>query len=279
MKNMISNTIGYTKSLQESSIEKLSFSYLLKKDKPVQVIKHHQNENPMKVRHWAFDGIRTGNRLYVYYVTIKIKDPRKALAFSVDSIGLARWDIPPGWKPGDHVDMKRLGPLFKNNPPTFGSTAVAHEGYLYLLGQYTTKDKKSPVKVARVSLEDIENPRSYRFLTKEGKWIGSYTDAEGFIGEVAGECSITYSRYRKRFRIVYCQLFSGKIMKIEFDSFSRLYKAKKSCIYNPPRVSVKDPAHAPWYYSGKEIAQFGNSIYVIYIHPVEYQPYLVKIGL
>jgi len=279
MRTMISNALGYTPSIRRGNIKSLKFSFLSEKGSATQVIKHQKDENPFKIRHWAFDGIRINNKVYVYYVTIRIKDPTRALNFSVESIGLARWNIPAGWKPGDPVAFKRLGPLFKENPPTFGATAVDHEGYLYLLGQYTTKDKKSPVKIGRVAIAQIENAGSYRFLTKDGTWIKDYRQADGFIDEIAGECSITYSRYRKKFRIVYCQLLSGKLMKIEFNKFKGLGDAAKECIYIPPAVAVKDPTHAPWYYSGKEIAQFGNRIFVIYIHPVEYQPYLVQVDL
>lgn len=279
MRAMISNTLGYTSSIRQDNIKSLQFSFLSEKGSATQVIKHRKDENPFKIRHWAFDGIRIKNKIYVYYVTIRIKDPRIALNFTVESIGLARWDIPSGWKPGDPVAFTRLGPLFKGSPPAFGATAVDHEGYLYLLGQYTTKDKKSPVKVARVPIGSVEKAEAYRFLTKAGTWIKDYTKANGFIGEIAGECSITYSRYRNKFRIIYCQLLSGKLMKVEFTDFKKLGAAEKKCIYIPPAVEVKDPAHAPWYYSGKEIAQFGNSIYIIYIHPVEYQPYLVQVDL
>ncbi len=279
IRTMISNTLGYTPTIRPDTIESLNFSFLSDKGTAIQVIKHQKHEDPLKIRHWAFDGIRIKNKLYIYYVTIRIKNPTKALNFSVESSGLARWDIPAGWKPGNQVDFKRLGPLFKGNPPAFGATTVAHEGYLYLLGQYTTKDKKSPVKVGRVPLEKMEDAQSYRFLTRRGRWIKDYRQADGFIDEIAGECSITYSRYRKRFRIIYCQILSGKLMKVEFNDFTKLGKAARECIYVPPAVTVKDPAHAPWYYSGKEIAQFGNSIYIIYIHPVEYQPYLVEVDL
>ncbi len=279
MTGMISNSLGYTGPLKEDGITSLTFRYYSKHGRPAPVVRHRPGENPFKIRHWAFDGIRIDSRLYVYYATIAVKNPKKALAFSVKSIGLARWKIPEQWEPGAPVDMKRLVPLFKNTPPTFGAATDDHYGYLYLLGQYTTKNKRSPVKVARVRLEDIEKRSAYRFLDSDGKWTKDIHTAEGFLGDVAGECSLVWDRYRNRFRIVYCQLLTGKIIMVEFDLFEKLAQAEKKCIYIPPKVTVSDPAHAPWYYSGKEIASFGNRLYIIYIHPVEYQPYLVRVSL
>jgi len=277
MTGMIHNTLAFTEKVTENNITSLKFTYYREKGKLASFLKHRPGENPSLDRLWAFDGIRIDNRVYVYYVHVYIENPAKALSFRVKSVGLARWDIPAEWKPGDPVSFVRLKDIFTGSPPAFGAAVFRKDGYIYTIGQYSTRNFRAPVKIARVPVERIEDSGSYEFLTANGTWTRILAKGDSFLNDVAGECSLSYNEYLRSYIIVYCQVFSGKVILVNFKDFAGLHGAEKKVIYAAPEVQVEDKVQAPWYYSGKEVISFGKTMYAIYIHPTEYQPYLLRI--
>lgn len=279
IKEMLSNSLAFTDAPAPKTVANLKFTYYKENGKIAQFVKLRAGENPMRDRLWAVDGIRLGDRLYVYYMVIKIDQPGKPFAFSLRGTGIARWEIPEKWKPGDEMRFMRLPNLFPGGYPAFGACAIERNGYVYTIGQYTTKQMTSPVKIARVIKNEIENSAHYEFLGAGGAWVRDAQNAEPLLNDVAGECSLSYNEYLKCYILVYCQLWTGNIIMVKFRDFSEIYSAAKEVIYQPPKLEPGGAAPNVFYYSGKEIFSHGGDIYAIYINPLEYQPYCIKIKL
>lgn len=276
---MISNSLAFTGPLTPESLHSLTFTYYTKNRIVRQFIRHNKNENPGKVRLWALDGIRLGDSVYLYYLHVVIANPSKPLSFKVDKIGLARWDVPHDWKVGDPVSFRRLPYLFGEKFPAFGASVIKKGGYIYTVGQYTDKNVYSPIKIARVKISRIEDGNSYEFLRSNGTWVKDISAADPFLGDVQGECSLSFNKYLNKYVILYCQLWKNRIVMVAFDDFNRLAGAKKNILYTMPKLQGKAHTTMQFYYSGKEILSWKNIIYAIYINPLDYQPYLLKFSL
>ncbi len=272
---MIPNSLAFTEAPTAESIRDIKFIFLKKNGEVSQFIEYKKGEDPKAVRLWAVDGIRIGDRVFVYYFIVKSSGKN---SFSMKGIGIASWIIPEDWKIGDAVDFKRLPDVFPSGYPAFGAAVLEMNDCIYTAGQFISKDKTSPIKIARVKKIEIENGSSYEFLTGDGSWVRDINKADAFLGDVMGECSLSYNEYIDEFVIIYCQSWTGRIIMVSFSDFVKLKNAKKQVVYEPPKL-FEDVSTPKWYYSGKEIFSSGRSIYMIYINPLEYQPYLLKINL
>ena len=276
-KGMISNSLAFSPRATSDNVKDLDFTFLKRGGRVVQFIEYRRGENPRLDRLWALDGLRIDKVVYVYYLVIRITHPGRAFQFKLRAVGLARWKIPENWRIGDEVNFVRRANIFPEDYPGFGASVIQRGGYIYTVGQYT-KDFTSPIKVARVKVGGVEDPRVYEFLAKEGRWVRDINLAEPFLGDVMGECSLSYNEYLRRYVIIYCQLWTGKIVMVSFRRFSELFSAQKREIFKMPELRIKDKRKA-WYYSGKEIFAEGPFIYALCINPLEYQPYLLRIKL
>jgi len=274
---MIPNSLAFSPKLNEENIQNPEFTYYREKGKIVPFIRYRKGENPYKVRLWALDGVKLENTMYVYYLEMKVTEEGNPFGFALESIGIARWDIPEGWEVGDRVDFKRVKNLFPGSYPAFGACVMRKEGYVYTIGQYAKKDLTSPVKITRVPEDKITDPKAYTFLRSDGKWVNDIEKASPFLNDVAGECSISYNEYFKKYMITYCQTFNGKITVVRFDDFSMLDSAAKNVVYTAPKLEPDDPDKPGWYYSGKEIYSSNDTLYSLFIHPLKYQPILLRV--
>lgn len=274
---MISNSLAFTESPSSGNISALNFIFVKENGKVCQFIKNKKEENPARIRLWAVDGIRIENRMYVYYIITEITDPGIPFSFIMKGIGIAQWNIPDKWEPGGPVKFRRLPDIFPSGYPAFGVTVLERDGCLYTAGQYAAKDKTSPVKIARVKKNLITERTAYEFLSGKGGWVSDIDKAGSFLGDVMGECSISYNDYLRCYIIIYCQQWTGSLIMVRFNDFSALFSAEKEKIYDPPRLEQKDKPL--FYYSGKEIFSEDRHIFMIYINPLEYQPYLLKVNL
>ncbi len=280
IKRMLSNSLAFSSPLKKSNITDLPMSFYREKGEVAPFIKLRKDENPFRNRIWPFDGIRLGNRIYFYYVLITVTEPKKYLGFQVDHTGLARWDIPSGWKPGDPMEVERLGRLFSGDYPFWGTSVLQHEGWLYLTGHHPDPSTgKTPVRIARVRPEMIEKSDSYRYLGNDGNWIDDLSDAEGYPEDTMGECSLSYNSKLKRFILVYCQAGSGNIMAVTFSSFKKIRQGNSAILYRPEPLASDKGEWPKRYYTARQIMATGDSLWVIYIHPEKYQPMLIEAPL
>jgi len=273
MGGMLSNSIAWSEKITEKNYANIRLNFYKEKGRTVQFIKNNKDESPLKHRFWALDGFRAGNKVYIYYLHVYVPDPSKFLDFEVLYVGLARWDIPRGWKPGDRIDFRRLGPLFSKGSPFFGAAALVRDGYVYLAGHFKKNALEYPLSIARVRVENVENIKAYSFLSSGGEWISDIKRAGSFLGDVTGECSLSYNDYLKEYVIIYSKVFTGDVTLVRFKDFSGFHSADKEIVLKV----YKAEGSAMWPYSGKEIFSSGNSLFLIYIDPVRYQPLLVEL--
>jgi len=273
MDGMLSNSIAWSEKVTEKNYKHIRLNFYKENGKTAQFIKNKKNENPLKHRFWALDGFRSGNKVYVYYLHIYVPDHAEFLDFKVLYSGLARWDIPRGWKPGDRINFRRLGPLFVKGTPFFGAAVMEKDGYVYTAGHFKKNSKEFPISIARVKVENVENVKAYSFLSREGEWVSDIKNSGEFIGDVSGECSLSYNDYLKEYIIIYSKAFTGDIGSVRFKDFSKLPAAGKNTVFRVHKAG----SSGMWPYSGKEIFSSGGSLFLIYIDPVRYQPLLVEL--
>jgi len=271
---MLPNSIAWTEKISVNNYKDISFSFYKKNGKVKQFIKYNKDEDPLKHRLWALDGFRYKDRVYVFYVHIYVPDHTQFLNFEVLYTGIARWDIPEGWKAGDDFNFKRLGILFEKGEPCFGAAVLTKDDYIYLAGHSKKGEKEFPVAIARVHVGDVEDRGSYSFLSSEGEWVPDITKCGSFIGDVTGECSLSYNDYLKEYIIIYSKTFTGDLAMVRFKEFKKLPKSKSLTVYKNNRLIE---ANKLWPYSGKEIFSANNKIFAIYIDPMKYQPILVEL--
>ncbi|TAL32372.1 MAG: DUF4185 domain-containing protein [Spirochaetes bacterium] len=279
VRSMISNSLAFTPAPTPETIAALPFTFYTDRGEVAQFIKLLPHERPETDRLWAVDGVRMGDKVYVYYLAIRVGSSGKPFDFSMRAVGLACWVVPEQWRIGDPISFVRLPDLFPGDYPAFGVSVLEKDGYLYTAGHYTAPDLSSPVKIARVRPENIGNPGAYEFLGRGGAWTGAVREGVPLLGDVMGECSLSWNESAGEYVMVYCQLWTGRIVLVRFADFAGAEKARKEVVYEPPRLTVTGPELAGYYYSGKEVYAAGAQIFAIFIHPLEYQPYLLKITL
>ncbi|MCX7678365.1 MAG: DUF4185 domain-containing protein [Spirochaetes bacterium] len=278
VEEMLPNSLGFTTHITKDSIANLKFEYYREDGKIVPFLRLAPGENPYRIRLWALDGIRLQNRVYVFYVKIRIDEPGKPFAFTSLGTGVARWDVPHEWKKGMRVHFKRKDGIFSSNEPVFGGSVFEKDGFLFITGQKTHNDFKSYGYIARVPKEYIDDRSKYEFFSTEKTWTSDLQRALPLFGDVAGEWTLSYNHALNAYIGVYCRFGKNEIALAKFSDFNELVSSPAKTVYNLPDLDTKRESHQ-FYYSAKEVYSNGNEIYVIYINPIEYQPYLVRIRL
>ncbi len=274
-KGMISNSLAFTEYPDNEKIGDLTFKFLKKKGKVTSFIDPKKRNDGAYYKIWAIDGIKIKERLYLYYIIVKMQKRKGVLPFTVFGTGLAYWDIPAGWKPGDRVNFRKIGRIFRENEPVFGDSVILKDGYLYLIG-HGSSGKKVNGYFARVRPAGIEKRENYSFLKKDGSWSQKLKDAHGYFGEVFGEPSLSYNEFLKKYLVIFCGS-GGWINLAAFRDFSRLEKIQPATVYLPDKLPEIKTRIFYIYYSGKEIFSTEKNIYAIYINPAIYQPILLRI--
>ena len=275
MNFMVSSSAAFTASPDENNIKTLKFHFLTEKNKVKELLPLTRTERLKKVRLWPLDGVRINNRLFLFFIKVRININQSALPFSIIGTGIAEWKIPPNWKRGDKVDFKRKNLIFTSKEPIFGDAVIIKDHFLYIVGRKKFKNKINAY-IAKVHPKNILKRNKYRFQSCKGSWEKSIIEACPNLGDVSGELSLAYNSYLRKYTIVYCSL-QGQIRGLTFENFALLHKTTSKILYNPePLPSIKN-RKLLFYYSGKEIFNTPTHVYAIYINPAIYQPILIKI--
>lgn len=269
---MISNSLAFTQKINAANVTQLQFEYYREHGKIAQFIKNTSDENPSKDRLWAFDGIRIGNTVYVYYAHVYIHEPAKPLSFTMKESSIAYWNVPAQWEIEKPIRFTRKKNMFLGNVPALGASMLLHNDFVYVVG-HISEENRSSLIIGRVHKNHILNQHQYEFLQGDSTWDNKLNSAKRFYGDVAGECSLTYDGITRSYSIVYCQLFTGNIVMCKASTIEALPQAKKEIVYTPPELRGTNMM----YYSAKTILQEGKQWYIVYMNPLEYQPYCIKV--
>ena len=124
--------------------------------------------------------------------------------------------------------------------------------------------------------ERIEERAAYEFLRADGTWTPSFEGAADFLGGVLGECSLSYNAALACYVIIFCRPANGELVMVRFADFRELASAHQDVIYRIPPPAEGGEKRLP-YYSAKEIHAGDAALYLVYMNPSDYQPYLLKI--
>ena len=269
---LLQGSAAFTDIPDDENVRDLKFRFITKNGKPVEIIGREKGDGR---RYWTVDGLRLGNSVFLYYM-IMDKDPsRREFPFRYSGMGLARWDMPVGWKPPDGVDFRKLGTIFNGNEASYGDSVIEREGYLYLAGHLKNGNEIS-ISIAKVRPEEIERREAYLFLTATGTWSGKSGEAARLFTDILGEPSLSYNENLQSYVIIYCGS-GGKLKLVRFSDFSGLLSAVPSIVYEMPGLPEIKTRLFYFYYSGKEVFSTPRAIYAVYMNPAIYQPILVKI--
>ncbi|MCX8124090.1 MAG: DUF4185 domain-containing protein [Spirochaetes bacterium] len=271
---MISNSLAFTQKVTTHNVAQLQFSYYQERGKIVQFIKNEAGEDPARDRLWAFDGIRIGDTVYVYFAHVYIHDAAAPLSFTMKESSLAYWKVPFKWQIGNKIQFIRKKNMFTGNVPAFGASVLESGNFVYVVGHISEKNK-SGIVIARVDKNSIIDQSQYEFLQGDSNWNNRLDSAIRLYGDVAGECSLSYDDGLQSFCMVYCQLFTGNIIVCMSKTVEGLPTAQKYTVYMPPRLQ----GSSMMYYSAKAIAHDSNQWYIVYMNPMDYQPYLIKVDV
>lgn len=281
MKGMISNSLAFTDIPVDSTIKDLEFTFYKEQGTVAQFIKPLPGEDPSVWRFWAMDGIKIDTTVYVYYMLVFIdrinkKKQETGLPIRVMGVGIAEWNVPDRWKPGDPVAFKRTARVFFEGEPVFGDAVVRRGNLLFLIGHGPAANNRVPAFIARVQISSLKNRSGYEFLDAEGHWSGKIKTAAPIADDVMGEPSLSYSSIINEYVVLYCSL-DGKIKEVSFSDFNAIKNKKTAVIYTPPSLPFIPTRPRLDYYSGKEIFSTSRALYAIYINPAIYQPVLLRI--
>ena len=130
--DFISNSLAFSERVTAANIEHLHFTYYRRGGRVAPFLVPQKGEDPKRIRFWPVDGIRIANRVYVYYMKIHLTQlPPAPFGFTMAGTGLARWDVPETWRPGDPLQFVRLPDLFGPTVPAFGDAVLPRGEWLY----------------------------------------------------------------------------------------------------------------------------------------------------
>src|ERR1039457_6661160 len=113
------------------------------------------NEDQKHLRLWPADGIGIGSRVYLYYSMIETSDQPGPWNFHGIGSGLAVADLPL-------KQFTRLRPGGHSQFPVNPIQILRKNGTLFL---YEVSEKPKGLILARVGVQQIENPAAYEFFT------------------------------------------------------------------------------------------------------------------
>ncbi len=279
IKAMLSNSLAVTPSFNQNMLPKMTVRFYKNNKRVTEFISFKRDENPFKIRLWPGDGIVIKNTLYIYYTLVKITK-KGPLPFKTAGTGIVSLNINNRQSEIiNNAQFKRHKLLFNNRAPHFGDTVINHRKWLYVLGRKKSQNKKSVwLALARVRPSMITKASAYSFLKNDATWTSNPMKTDLIKYFAAGEASISYNQELKSFIIIFMSR-DGILKALTFKTVEDIYKGRLIELYKPPILKEAKKNSLQIYYSGKEVFSDQKNIYCIYIHPLIYQPILVKVPI
>ena len=144
-------------------------------------LKLFPDEDQKHLRLWPSDGISLGLSVYLYYSMIETTDQPGPWNFHGIGAGLAVAGLPV-------KQFTRLRPGGNCQFPVNPIQILRNDGTLYL---YEISSKPKGLILARVGVEQIENPSAYEFFTGVN-WSTNHAEAKVVLREAYGQVSIVW---------------------------------------------------------------------------------------
>lgn len=148
---------------------------------------------PASRRAWPLDLARGPRHTWLYFVEIEATG-QGALDFAVTGAGVARQ------QPGQPLRFTAREPLWGPGAPAYGSSVLAHDGWLYCYAGGT------PTRLARVRADRPDEAGAYAYWTGSA-WSADAQAAAALPGS-GPELSVRWNAYLGRFLMVYLPPFA-----------------------------------------------------------------------
>lgn len=270
--NMISNSMAISYLYEESAFQEQEFIYLTDNEKVKELISSYSKDGYL-IKYWPAAGVYIDSILYLFLYQIRFSSAFPSEGFSVNGVFLLKTSIEITEK-GIETGPSEITPLFTQDKFVLGDSVTLKDDKLYLSGRFKNEEGAHRNGfIAKVKPENIQDKEKYMFFTNDG-WSNSHKNIKAVANDISGEYSLHFLKEKNSFIITYCDA-NGYINCLVFNSFNKIGDAKKTVIYKPEPLEESEFAFN-FYYSGKQIYSGEKHHYSIYIHPVKYQPILLK---
>lgn len=260
------------------------FRYIVGEDGlPRQLVPHEPGEHPDEVRVWCLHGIELGQRLYLYYLTVRmLAEGPMPVNFELIGAGLSVGDR-------DTMQFRRVShggeTIWWPYPqPQFGTTVLRgrEDGYLYIYGVTRGNDGVQYCHVCRVPEERIEDLSSYMYYNGS-EWIADRAGSKPVMTGMPNEMSVSWNAHLGCYLAVHSLDLSGQIVgRTSANPWGPWSEPTVLWRCEAPKIGYAIP-YPPLIYAGKEhpelAEQGGRILYLTYIEFEEYFPHLVEVEL
>ena len=257
------------------------FSYLTDAHGEIrQLVPDGDGDRPGWDRTWCLHGVALGDRLYLYYQHIRMRERAGgpfAMGFEVLGTGLARGTLGE-WR------FERIpqagGDLWWPYPqPQFANCVLPAEGWLYLYGVTPTEAGVQQAYLARVRPDDVERRERYTYYGGAG-WSDDVADAAPLFDGPPNELSVSYNAHLGSYLCVHSMGLGGRqVMRTAPQPWGPWSEPTTFWTYEP----APDKKYPVIAYAAKEHPELarddGRVVYVTFIEHEEYFPHLLEVTL
>jgi len=257
------------------------FKYITNEEGKIKpLIKLNPDENPDLIRIWCLHGIYLINKVYLYFIKIKMLDETVwPGTFEVLGSGLAVGDK-TSWE-FSRITYMNSDLLWKADEPKFASAVLesAEDDFLYLYGVVPVNSLQTCF-LARIHPSQIEDIEKHEYYCGGVNWDKNLKNAAPVFTNVPNELSVSYSKYLGKYLAVHSYDLSGDI--VGRTSPTPWGPWSNPVILHSVRVKrEKDLPYPVLIYAGKEHPELsekdGKIIYITYIEFEEYYPHLIEV--
>lgn len=242
------------------------------------------DEDPAIHRLWAMHGCCIENKVYLFYIRIKIlPEGQWPYKFAVDGSGLAVANYP-------ELKFQRIEDhgstiLWRKDEPLFGVAVlpVKADGFVYVYGSYYN-DWKHYCALARALLDSLGYIAYYEYLiSPKPEWSVDRARAISILEGMPTEMSVSYNAYLGGYLAIHSLETTGKI--VGRTAPHPWGPWSEPVVLWTPKVPLRNPLvyNGPLVYAGKEHPELakenGKVIYLTYVEFEEYFPRLVEVVL
>jgi hypothetical protein len=191
---------------------------------PREILPATEQERTEGLRFWPAHGVRSAERVYLYYLGIQTLNPDDPWAFRNVGAGLAVLDISTG-----RCERIRAGDDWCLWPTRaddlhFGVQILSEGGHAYVFGSCRQGLDVSAL-LARTPLDAIDDRDAYEYFEPAGGRWARDLDGAGDLGPCGGDYSVSFNRYLGRYLMVYVDAFSKNLALRLSDRIEGPYSA------------------------------------------------------
>jgi hypothetical protein len=282
IRRMINNTALLT-GIKTGRNGLINFKYICEPNGELkQLILLESHEHPDQSRIWCMHGIRIDKKIYLAFIKVRmIEEGPFPVNFEIVGSGLSVGS-------SNDWNFRRVahdsGDLFwKENEPQFGSAFLLDPqiDWVYLYGIKKTQAGVQQCYISRVIQENIEDRKSFQFLSDTTpSWSSDINDAIPIFNGPPNELSISFNAYLNTYLAVHSLNLTGKIVARTAPNPWGPWSDPIELWHAVP-IKKQPLPYPTLIYAGKEHPSLseekGRVIYLTYVEFEEYFPHLIEV--